>query len=283
ADIAKAVNTAVERMRAALMSIADHASSLDSASTEVSAVSRSLSSVADQTENHSKVVAESAEEVAQQVQVVVSEQLAESLKDFASTAVSANQVLSAANRAVDTVTDNSERVERLARSSRAIGEIVALINSIAEQTNLLALNATIEAAHAGDAGRSFGVVASEVKDLARETAEATKSISERVTAMQTEADLALVAATETKGAILEIQENQQSIAVSMEEQTVLAGGIGRSLEDAVERSTTVARDVANFAQAAGETSSGARDLSASAAHLASVAAQLTNVVAGFTV
>jgi methyl-accepting chemotaxis protein len=64
---------------------------------------------------------------------------------------------------------------------------------------------------------------------------------------------------------------------------VLAGGIGRSLEDAVERSTTVARDVANFAQAAGETSSGARDLSASAAHLASVAAQLTNVVAGFTV
>ncbi|MEO6713016.1 MAG: methyl-accepting chemotaxis protein [Mycobacteriales bacterium] len=283
ADIAVAVNAAVDRMRAALMSIADHASSLDSASTEVSVVSRSLSSLADETESHSKVVAEAAEEVAQQVQVVVTEQLSESLKDFASTAVSANQVLSAANRAVLTVTGNEERMERLAESSRAIGEIVQLINSIAEQTNLLALNATIEAAHAGTAGKGFGIVASEVKDLARETAQATESISQRVKAIRTEADLAMVAASQAKDAILEIQENQQSIAVSMEEQTVLAGGIGRSLGDAVERSTSVARDVASFSQTAGETSSGARDLSASAAHLAAVAAQLTSVVQGFTV
>jgi methyl-accepting chemotaxis protein len=205
-DIARAVNNAVDRMREALWSISDHVSSLDSASTELSVVSQSLSTLAEQTESRSKVVAQSAEEVAQQVQLVVTEQLSESLKDFAGTAVSAGQVLTAANRAVETVNDNSERMQRLAESSKAIGEIVELISSIAEQTNLLALNATIEAAHAGAAGKGFGVVAGEVKDLARATAGATESISVRVKAIQAEAELAMLAAGQTKDAILEIQE-----------------------------------------------------------------------------
>ena len=74
-----------------------------------------------------------------------------------------------------------------------IGNVVKVITAIAEQTNLLALNATIEAARAGEAGKGFAVVASEVKDLAQETAKATEDISRRVEAIQADTASAVAA------------------------------------------------------------------------------------------
>ena len=61
-----------------------------------------------------------------------------------------------------------------------IGKVIEVIQDIAEQTNLLALNATIEAARAGDAGKGFAVVATEVKELAKQTANATIDIRKRI-------------------------------------------------------------------------------------------------------
>lgn len=66
-----------------------------------------------------------------------------------------------------------------------LGKVVDLIAKIAGQTNLLALNATIEAARAGEQGRGFAVVASEVKNLSKQTSEATDTIRTQITQLNT--------------------------------------------------------------------------------------------------
>ena len=84
------------------------------------------------------------------------------------------------------IQDTSKRMKRLGESSQEIGEIVQLISDLSEQTNVLALNAAIQASAAGQAGKGFGVVAEEVKQLANRSVQATQKISQLIKAIQAE-------------------------------------------------------------------------------------------------
>jgi methyl-accepting chemotaxis protein len=70
----------------------------------------------------------------------------------------------------------AENVVALSEKTQAIGEIISTVNDLAEQSHLLALNAAIEAAAAGEHGRSFSVIASEVKNLSDQSREATVQV-----------------------------------------------------------------------------------------------------------
>src|SRR5437867_441809 len=83
-------------------------------------------------------------------------------------------------------------VSRLGERSTAIGRILNVIEDVAEQTNLLALNAAILAAQAGEHGKGFSVVATEIRELSERTASSTREITGLIQAVQSEVRNALV-------------------------------------------------------------------------------------------
>ena len=156
------------------------------------------------------------------------EEMSASVQEIAS---SASQAVTVAREAVGAASTATERVTKLDASSQEIGVVVKLITSIAEQTNLLALNATIEAARAGEAGKGFAVVASEVKELARETAEATQRITEMIGTLQEDSGHVTTALTGITDLIHQISDAQTSIAGAVEEQSATTNEISRSVGD----------------------------------------------------
>lgn len=165
-------NAAVGQLSQTLRAIADATNGIDTGSREVSASADDLSK---RTEQQAAALEETAAALDQiTVNVTNSSKRAE---DARKVAVQANESAAQSGRVVANAVDAMQKIET---SSNQVSNIIDVIDEIAFQTNLLALNAGVEAARAGEAGKGFSVVAQEVRELARRSAQAAKEIKDLI-------------------------------------------------------------------------------------------------------
>jgi methyl-accepting chemotaxis protein len=279
-ELAKWFNVFVEKIQYTVQTIGQHVHDVASSSEELTAVSHQLSSNSEETAAQANVVSAASEQVSKNVQTVAAgaEEMSASIKEIAK---SANDAARVAKDAVEVTEKTNQTITKLGASSAEIGNVVKVITSIAEQTNLLALNATIEAARAGEAGKGFAVVANEVKELAKQTGQATEDISNKISAIQHDTQGAVAAIAQIFGVITQINDIANTIASSVEEQSVTTNEMSRNVGEAAKGTNEIVQNITGVAQAAQSTASGASQTQAAAQELARLAAELQSAVGQF--
>jgi methyl-accepting chemotaxis protein len=239
-----------------------------------------LADVADGASHRTAGAAEASGQASANVRDIASatEELAASVEEI-NRQVSQSSTI--AEKAVGEAERTNVEIKALDEAAKRIGDVVKLITAIAEQTNLLALNATIEAARAGEAGRGFAVVASEVKALAGQTAKATDEISTHISGMQQATVRSVDAIAGIQRTIRDVGEITGTIAAAVTEQGAATQEIARSAETASKRTVETAGEVSRVSEATEETRKEAATVKNVADNLGTVARSIRNQVDDF--
>jgi methyl-accepting chemotaxis protein len=248
-------------------------SNVSASAVQLEQAAGTLTRTAETTQGLSSQVAGASEEASSNMQAVASatEELTTSVDEIGRRVRESNQI---AEAAVVQAQQTDGRIGKLSRAAQQIGDVVKLITAIAEQTNLLALNATIEAARAGEAGRGFAVVASEVKSLASQTAKATDEISSHILGMQGATQESVTAIKEIGDTIGKISSIASTIASAVEQQSSATLEIARNVQNVAQGSHEVAANITQVNRGATETGSASGEVLNSAKTLSAESTRL---------
>ena len=158
-----------------------------------------------------------------------SEEMSASIREISETMSKSKET---ATMASDQVAAADQQAQRLNTAAQAMGGIVELIGNITGQINLLALNATIESARAGEAGRGFSVVATEVKNLANQAKHATDTITKEIDALKGISSDVANSLIAIKTAIASVNEFISSTAAAVEEQSIVTQDMSSNMQRA---------------------------------------------------
>ncbi len=305
-----ALNTMCVDLRTTMEGIHSMADSLGTSASELSATAAQMVDEVGQTTAQSSTVAaaagemsanmtnmsESTEQMTDNVRTVATavEEMTDSISEIARNAEQASAVADNATRLAQT---SNSSIGQLGNAADEIGKVIEVIQDIAEQTNLLALNATIEAARAGDAGKGFAVVATEVKELAKQTADATEDIRSRIEGIQSSTGEAVESIGKISQVIGEVNDVSSTIASAVEEQSITTRQIAQNITQTSDAAETVSAGVTESATAtqaitqsitrvdasAAQTARGADRTQSSCEQISLIVAQLRSALDKFTI
>jgi methyl-accepting chemotaxis protein len=204
------------------------------------------------------------------------------------------QAVENTSRIMEAIREQAEAVAgnvvSLSERTQAIGEIIATVNDLAEQSHLLALNAAIEAAAAGEHGRSFSVIASEVKNLADQSREATVQVRSILGDIQKGINSSVMLSEEavkrvesgkhqTDAADRTIREMTAGIHQSVQAFQQIVAGSGQQ-QIGFGQVTQAIRDIGKASRQSADTT---RQLEKSASGLSTLAEQLQKTIARYRI
>lgn len=261
---------------------ADKANSVSVAAEEMSTNMNSVAAAMEQSSVNINTVASAAEE------------MNATINEIAQNAETARvTTLSAVGKAGE----STEMMNGLSGAAEGIGKVVETITDISEQVNLLSLNATIEAARAGEAGKGFAVVANEIKDLAKQTSEASLDIKEKIENIQESSKVSLSSIEAISSVIADVNDIVATIATAVEEQSAATCEISQNISQAssgieevsenVSECTMVVgditKDISAVDQSSNEISQRSEDTRSSAKDLAQLAVRLDKMIGHFQI
>jgi len=308
--LGNALNSTVKKLSGVLGQISNSILTLSSSSDELTVVSVQMHKVSEQSSDKATSVAAATEEMSINMNSIAaaSEQattnvslVATAIKEMSSSvnkiADNSEKATTITRDAVNLVHTSSDKVNALGGAVHEISKVNEIITEISEKIKLLALNATIEAARAGESGKGFAVVANEIKELARQTAEATQKIHKQIEEIQEATDMTVAETKQVMQVINNVSDVVSAIAVAVEEQNVTTNEIAENVSQAaqgisevnenVAQSSTVsdeiARDITEVSQNAGEIANNSSQVEINAEKLAKLAADLEKIIAEFKV